>query len=74
MSRGTMLKDNAMSNHIVGDNNTVAGRDVNITNVVVNVSIYLQSSIPTESTLDAEIKPNGRLGCDSGELSNKRWE
>ena len=26
-----MLKDNAMSNHIVGDNNTVAGRDVNIT-------------------------------------------
>lgn len=69
-----MLKDNAMSNHIVGDNNTVAGRDVNITNVVVNVSIYLQSSIPTESTLDAEIKPNDRLGSDSGELSNKRWE
>ena len=43
-----MLKDNAMSTHIIGDNNTVAGRDVNITNVVVNVSIYLQRSIPTE--------------------------
>ena len=53
-----MLKDNAMSTHIIGDNNTVAGRDVNITNVVVNVSIYLQRSIPTESTLETEVKPN----------------
>ena len=57
-----MLKDNAMSTHIIGDNNTVAGRDVNITNVVVNVSIYLQRSSPTESTLETEVKPNDGLG------------
>ena len=57
-----MLQDNAMSTHIIGDNNTVAGRDVNITNVVVNVSIYLQRSIPTESTLETEVKPNDGLG------------
>lgn len=60
-----MLKDNAMSTHIIGDNNTVAGRDVNITNVVVNVSIYLQRSIPTESTLETEVKPNDGLSSDS---------
>ncbi|MBS6020948.1 MULTISPECIES: hypothetical protein [Haemophilus] len=54
-----------MSTHIIGDNNTVAGRDVNITNVVVNVSIYLQRSIPTESTLETEVKPNDGLGSDS---------
>ena len=60
-----MLKDNAMSTHIIGDNNTVAGRDVNITNVVVNVSIYLQRSIPTESILETEVKPNDGLGSDS---------
>nr|DAS91948.1 MAG TPA: hypothetical protein [Caudoviricetes sp.] len=66
-----MLKDNDMSNHITGDNNTVAcraGRDVNITNVVVNVSIYLQRSIPTESTLETEVKPDDGLGSDSGKL------
>lgn len=63
-----MLKDNAMSNHIIGDNNTVACRDVNITNVVVNVSIYFQRSIPTESTLDAEVKPDDGLSSDSGKL------
>lgn len=63
-----MLKDNAMSTHIIGDNNTVAGRDVNITNVVVNVSIYLQRSIPTESTLETEVKPNDGLSSDSGKL------
>ena len=28
-----MLKDKAMSNHVTGNNNTVAGRDVNITNI-----------------------------------------
>nr|PRI84657.1 hypothetical protein BV020_00137 [Haemophilus influenzae]PRI90446.1 hypothetical protein BV021_01733 [Haemophilus influenzae]PRJ87586.1 hypothetical protein BV154_01314 [Haemophilus influenzae] len=60
-----MLKDNAMSTHIIGDNNTVAGRNVNITNVVVNVSIYLQRSIPTESTLETEVKPNDGLSSDS---------
>ncbi|QTO01700.1 hypothetical protein [Aggregatibacter sp. 2125159857] len=60
-----MLKDNAISTHIIGDNNTVAGRDVNITNVVVNVSIYLQRSIPTESTLETEVKPNDGLCSDS---------
>lgn len=60
-----MLKDNAISTHIIGDNNAVAGRDVNITNVVVNVSIYLQRSIPTESTLETEVKPNDGLCSDS---------
>ena len=66
-----MLKDNAMSNHIAGDNNTVAGRDVNITNVVVNVSIYLQRSIPTESTLETEVRPDDGLGSDFMRLGKR---